>query len=177
MNKMKHTIRIYSFFLFLIVLSGCADNYDTSLSKQTKNEFKEIQTICEQYIENNIALTEYNGIPFCSCELLGIENNNIYLWIYCEEYFLKNNQLKKGAGLFEPISLKIDKNNRIINHLLPQEGIAYTNDIKTIFPKCIIESEDLIGNPSEEFTKKYNERGKRLGEKNLLKAKRYYKLN
>ncbi|MCK4663988.1 MAG: hypothetical protein KAT68_14060 [Bacteroidales bacterium] len=174
---MKNTMKIYSFFLLLTAFLGCVDNCDTSLSEQTKKEFKEIQAICEQYIENNIATTEYNGTAFCSCELMGIDNNNIYLWIYCEEYYLKDNLLEKGSGLFEPISLEMDKNNKVINYSLPREGMGYTNDLKIIFPKCIIESEDLIGNPSEEFTKKYYERGKSLGEKNLSKAKIYYKLN
>ena len=173
---MKNKIKTYSFFLLLIIFFGCADNCDTNLSEQTKKEFMEIQAICEQYIVNNIAATENNGTAFCSSELLGIENNNIYLWIYCEEYYLKDNLLKKGSGLFEPISLETDENNKIVNHLLPQEGIGYTNDLKTIFPKCIIEKEDLIGNPSKEFTKKYNERGKSLGQKNLSQAKIYYKL-
>ena len=176
-KTMNIKIKIYGIFLSLLFFAGCANNCDNNLSEKTKKRFKEIEPICEQYIEKNIAFTGYNGKAFCSCDLLGIEDNKIYLWVYCEEYYLKDSVLEKGSGLFQPVVLEFYEDEiefQITRHYAPTEGIGWEKSIKEIFPKCIYQNEILIEN-QEEFQKKYDERGERLGKRNMERAKEYYK--
>ena len=96
----------------------------------------------EEYLNNNILKPEYGGKVFCVFNKYGSEetNNQIsyYLWVYCEEYYKKNEDVLIGSGVSMPVRLNATKNeNRIEieNFQQPIDGEGYSKSIKDMFPE------------------------------------------
>ena len=116
------------------------DCYDKIIEIQSKRK------VVKTYLEENIWKTTFGGKTFCAYEVLG-EGNNLYIhrgiqymWVLCEEYYLKNNKLRKGGGTSLPVALVLQKENhiyKVISHKIPRDGKLYVNDIKRIFPEDI----------------------------------------
>jgi hypothetical protein len=81
---------------------------------------------------------------FCAVENLDPENElfPLYIWAYCGEYIIQDNELKTLSGSSGPV--KINYPNEMsfydlgrFSHEAPGDGSYYTEDIKKIFPKNI----------------------------------------
>jgi hypothetical protein len=123
-------------------------------STQTQEEAKETATppvVSEVLIEEqlktylpSIGELSYNGKLFCTHHLYGFdedkENNQIkvYVWAYCEEYYLENNQLKMGFGVSEPVLVTMEtKDGALVatSYREPGNGSLYAPSIKEMFPE------------------------------------------
>lgn len=87
---------------------------------------------------------------FCSVEKLDQENElfPLYVWVYCAEYFLENDELKIASGSSGPA--KINYPNELsfydlgrFSYEKPGDGAQYGEDIKMIFPEVL---QDVVFN-------------------------------
>jgi len=111
------------------------------------------------YLEENAVFTSIGGRNFCSYETLGSREDEIYLDILCEEFYLKDGKIYEGSGTAGPA--KITKTgDEISNIWRPRDGSFYTLDMQANFPA------DLQGmNPNTE----------KLSQINRQRAKNYFK--
>lgn len=108
---------------------------------ESVNQNETEETIIEKYISNNLLKPEFGGKVFCVFHNYSLEKNetenNYYLWIYCEEYYKKDNKVLMGSGVSMPVKLETKKVNgaiEILNYQKPQDGEDYAKSIKEMFP-------------------------------------------
>jgi hypothetical protein len=86
--------------------------------------------------------TRENSFNFCSVENLDLDNGlfPFYVWAYCGEYIVENNELKTLSGSSGPV--KIDYPNELsfydlsrFSYEAPGDGSHYSEDIERIFPQ------------------------------------------
>ena len=130
----------------------------------------------QNYIENHIEFPGFGGKMFCAYKLFGIEttgnNNHIYLWTLCMEYYVKDSVLLKGTGVSMPvalISVRSPQGSKILEHKKPVDGEGYSESIRQIFPK---QYHKAIFAESKE----YNRRAESLMKDVEEQAKKYYRL-
>lgn len=130
----------------------------------------------QSYLESHIESPSFGGKMFCVYKLFGIEtegnNDHIYLWALCMEYYTKNNALLKGTGISLPvalISVRSPQGSKIVKHKKPVDGEGYGESIRRIFPR---KYHKTIFAETEE----YNKRAERLMVDVEKRAKKYYSL-
>lgn len=88
--------------------------------------------------------TEDNSYNFCGIENLDSENElfPLYIWVYCGEYIIQDNELKTLSGFSGPA--KINYPNELsfydlseFSYEVPGDGSQYAEDIERIFPAGI----------------------------------------
>ncbi len=131
------------------------EEYLMELERQ--KHYKEMQ---ENYIDSE----NDDFKVFASTAKLGISKENeevfVYAWILVKSYYVQDYELHE-SGSSMPYKFRI-KNNEVIDYQVPRDGEDYTNSIKEIFPKEIIEK--MEEKKSEVTEEKIN-----------IKAKEYYK--
>jgi len=88
-----------------------------------------------KYLEENIAFTSRGGTPFCSYEQLGPEKEGVlYLYVLCEELYVRDGKLLTGGGLSGPVRLTRTADGGLA-YWMPRDGNAYAVDMQKNFPK------------------------------------------
>ena len=94
-----------------------------------------------EYLAEQIAITGFGGKAYCAYQMLPAEQGKdgyLYLWAFCQEYYLEEGSLTEGSGISVPVALQIEQENlqiKIVGHLLPRDGTYYGPDVRSIFPK------------------------------------------
>lgn len=105
---------------------------------------KEIQKTVFFTLPERALIPEFGGKVFCSDKVFGFDSNvkekivYIYVYAYCEEYYIKNDKPVLGSGVSYPIKLifKISKQILVYNSLVsPKNGSEYASSIKEMFPE------------------------------------------
>jgi len=177
----------YLLLLFIIALLA---GYFYTIEKT--NEPAVIDDKIILFLEENLAWTNNeNSKAFCSYELLGEEDNKIYLWALCEEFYVANKQIicpdeKAREDCFlsktgeecnlceeetvEPrivkgggvsVPVRLTKIEESFNLWTPRDGSLYSEDIRNEFPSNLV-------------NKVFNPRQKDLSEINIEKAEKYF---
>jgi len=124
-------------------------------------EFAECPEVLSSFGNNQIekAITDYlltqeyfswktikGSFNVCSIENLDSEKElfPLYIWAYCGEYIIQNNNLKNLSGLSVPV--KINYPNELsfysldkFSYEVPRDGFYYSEDIIKIFPENLQE--------------------------------------
>ncbi|HBU70332.1 MAG TPA: hypothetical protein DEE98_08135 [Elusimicrobia bacterium] len=92
-------ITVVVLILSALFLSGCLC---CGKKTQARDDLSE-------YLSSNIGITSFGGKVFCSYKSLGSRDSGgtteKYLWALCQEFYLENGVLKKGAEKSAPIIL------------------------------------------------------------------------
>jgi len=90
--------------------------------------------------------TKENSFNFCSIENLGEEKDlfPVYIWAYCSEYILENNNIRNVSGSSGPLEINYPNELSYYNisrfsYRAPRDGSYYGEDVKEIFPKDVQE--------------------------------------
>ena len=87
---------------------------------------------------------EFGGKVFCADSIFGYEKSvseksvSVYVWVYCEEYYLKGGTIHLGTAVSTPVKLKYISLNQKLNYdsiTIPKEGSSYKGSIIEIFPE------------------------------------------
>ena len=158
-----------NFFLLVAMLAACSPL--TAESPQSVDYL----SFVEGYLIENIGIASFGGQVFCSCDVLDTKPENInvdvYVWAFCEEYYLVGNSLEVGTGSSLPVALHLQRAGgeyRLLSYEVPKDGTGYGPSIQVIFPRVAIERM-CMGN-----TDCYNQRAERLEYENEQKAGEYY---
>jgi hypothetical protein len=98
----------------------------------------------DNYLSKRIIIAKSGAHVFCSKHLYGYEESKnsaqvpAYVWVYCEEYFLKDETVTMGQGVSFPIKiyLKIQNGKLVaIRHEEPIDGEGYGSSIRKMFPE------------------------------------------
>lgn len=78
-----------------------------------------------------------------------IDDNNIivYAWVLEESYYKENDVAINESGASIPYKFTLNKTDneyKVINHEMPSDGGKYSEDMKRIFPKDVLEKIDKI---------------------------------
>lgn len=139
--------------LATLIFAGCKDIADHNQRSISIEQFASLKSI-KDYLITNFAITGFHGKSYCAYEVLGVEadaqNERIYLWVLCQEYYRVNQKLKRGTGGSFPLALTVQKKNNelyIISHQISYFG----PDIPVFFPEKIrakLRSETIINRNS-----------------------------
>lgn len=130
----------------LISLAGCDYVFglfdNNQLSPKEQHLADEMTPSIMAYLDQNLGETGFGGKPFCAYKTLGVDQNggqiHAYIYLICQEYYLKGAELTKGTGLAMPSALLIEKNGdkyRVVSHEVPDDGAVYSRDVERIFPR------------------------------------------
>lgn len=133
---------LFAFLLLLSVLfifEGC---------NSTPKDFSNILKITEadevtiqEYLDaktNDISAPYQGGKMYSAFEILGADNNKIYVWMLKSEYLRQTNELTNGVSV--PIVLCIEAKGdkiKIKNHKCPKDGIEYGKSLRKLFPQNV----------------------------------------
>jgi hypothetical protein len=150
------------FLLILVVFVGWVSvnqlktqKAETSTKSPTPTQIQEETTVPQPVSESlineqlqsflpSIGELSYNGKLFCAHHLYGFNEDKengqvkVYIWAYCEEYYLENNQLKMGFGVSEPVLATMElKDGGLVatSYREPGNGSLYASSIKEMFPE------------------------------------------
>jgi len=130
----------------------CIKSYNESTEDDlTVNSFgnDQIEKAITNYLETQKHFswkTREDSHRFCFIENLKPDKElfPLYVWAYCGEYIIENNELKTISGSSGPV--KIDYPNELsyyniskFSYEAPGDGSDYSKDVKTIFPEDIQE--------------------------------------
>ncbi|GKX31551.1 hypothetical protein SH1V18_40310 [Vallitalea longa] len=143
MNK-KFVFVFIIIVMFIFILTLFINNDSTTISEISQNDEKKILEYLDT--KTNDISSPSKGKMYSSYDLLGIEENKIYIWLVKEEYITKDHAESKGNIVACPVVLYATKNNNnellIENHNFPEDGKNYGKNLKRFFPENIIEKID-----------------------------------
>lgn len=132
----------------------------------------------KDYLEENIGNSGFGGEVFCAYEILGEEKLGIlvneYLWVMCQEFYLKEGNLKEGTGSSLPVAFVLQEEGdsyKVIDCKIPQSGAEYGQDIREIFPEEY--HAKIFPQPPDYL--EYNQRAERLHDEVKKEAELYLK--
>lgn len=136
------------------------------------------------FLEEELAWTNNeNGKAFCSYELLGEENDKIYLWALCQEFYVADKQMvcsdeetkdscflsKTSDGCnscqkieVEPrivtgggvsVPVRLTRTEESFDLWIPRDGSLYSEDIRREFPNYLV---NKVFNPKQADLSKIN---------------------
>lgn len=121
---------------------GQAGVASEQLDQQQRQLATELKDVTKNYLVQQFGETGFGGKSFCAFKLLDIEQKgddvNEYVYTVCQEYYLKNDELKQGTGSGLPVALQLRKEGasyKVISHKAPGDGARYSRDIEEFFPK------------------------------------------
>jgi hypothetical protein len=127
-----------------LALMGCQHIVKSNQSSIAFEQFSSLQSV-KDYLSANLASKGFNGKSYCAYEVLDTEsdgeNEKIYLWVLCQEYYRANQKLQKVTGSSFPLALIVKRKNngfQIISYRKPRDGALYAEDMPVIFPGKII---------------------------------------
>lgn len=115
-------------------------------------EQKYLESLTEKEIQKQVFYTmpqevlkpQFGGKVFCASKLYGFKIDpedlklDVYLWGYCEEYYIKGETITLGTGISQAMKLtfKTDGNKLMFDSIITSKnGDDYENSINIIFPK------------------------------------------
>jgi hypothetical protein len=105
---------------------------------------KEIQEEVFFTLSQYVIKPEFGGKVFCADSIFGYDKTvseksiSVYVWAYCEEYYLKGSTVRLGAAVSKPVKVKYISVNQKLNYdsiIVPNEGSGYKESITEMFPK------------------------------------------
>ncbi len=122
--------------IILIGLTSCKSNL--SIPGHIREMHEKVRNAIDKYLQSiHTSKAGFDGEVFCTHELLGGEESQLFLLAHCQEYYAMADTLKEGTGYIRPISIEI-KNQQIFNHVSVGDGSQYADDIEKIFPPRIV---------------------------------------
>lgn len=133
----KLIILIISLLMLNSVLVGCSIGNSKSDVQQV--ELTPSEETIESYLKGLISWPISGDKVITTFEVLGQDQDMIYLWAVQWEYYKRSTTLYTGKGWSSPMILivKPSKNGElsIVSHKVPREGKYYEEDIKKMFPE------------------------------------------
>ncbi|KKQ50594.1 MAG: hypothetical protein US95_C0001G0026 [Candidatus Woesebacteria bacterium GW2011_GWB1_38_5] len=138
---------------YYFIFSNEEWNDEGSLSKGfLSEEQKYLESLTEKEIQKQVFYTmplevlkpQFGGKVFCASEIFGFNVDpedlilDVYLWGYCEEYYIKGETITLGTGVSEPIKLAFKNDGKRLTFdsvITPKDGDEYENSIRVIFPE------------------------------------------
>ncbi len=163
-------------FLALLLLAGCQQARETDAVTASPVTISQVKDI-EGYLCANIGTSLHGGEVFCAYEPLDAQQRaggEIYLWVYCIEYYPQEGSLARGSGVSLPVALQIEEKDgryAVTDHRVPRDGQYYGPDVRDIFPQS---AWPQIMPQTDEERAQYNERARRLGEEVERRARSHY---
>lgn len=152
----KKIIKFSIVLILLIMIGGCLKSNTINLTSDDYNEI-------EKYLSDEIFRESNNGKTFGTFEILGLDNNEIYIWALIMNYDKGKNELAGGWSV--PLVLMVQRVNgnlEILGFHAPGDGNLYSEDVKKLFPKHL--HQRILEYPSsgrvEELKKKLETRAK-----------------
>lgn len=154
-------------FLFIIslTLTDCSIIKSTESIKPVKEILipkHTLDKIIKENVEPICIPMSFGGKPFCTYKVIDLEKKDntikIYVWLLCEEFYVKNNKLIMGTGAEFPSVIVITKENnnyKFINcniSRIPSEEESLKIFPKSIRKKAIQESkldDTLLNEPTQ----------------------------
>jgi len=137
--------KIVLFLILLLILTGIfiyKNRIQNITNTPNQESLASEDTVIEDYLNSNILKPEFGGKVFCVFKKYGSEEKDYqafyYLWVYCEEYYKKGDDVLMGSGVSVPVKLNaLKKENEIIieNFTQPIDGEGYSESIKNMFPE------------------------------------------
>jgi hypothetical protein len=133
--------RVTAFIVMIcaILFVGCGDAQRGSIND------KQLPSQIDSYLSKHIVVASSGGKVFSAHKLLGQDKNGsmlqLYVWAFCQEYYVKNDKLGKGSGMSLPVAFTLEKHNasyRIISHKVPGDGTLYAKDLQKMFPSRVL---------------------------------------
>lgn len=144
--KLSCKIALYMSVIFLLAaaLSGCTKPgklSGTTSKEAVRNENK----IIKEFLSENIFTANSGGKIFCSYKIIGKnESKNIftnYLMVSAKEYYVYENTLKSGTGVFVPVVIVLEKKTdkyEVVDFKNPLKYNANTGEAEKLFPDDIL---------------------------------------
>jgi hypothetical protein len=158
---MNKKILLISIIITVVITLGFVFHflYQSNIEENQQSDELSEESLASDFGNNQIekAITDYlltqkqfswktknDGRNFCAIENLKPEEElfPLYVWVYCGEYIIQENELKALSGSSGPA--KIDYPNELsfydlskFSYEIPGDGSYYAEDIKRIFPKDI----------------------------------------
>lgn len=134
-------VSLLTFFIFRKIGSIPNVNIHTeesvSKSSGTAQEiFKEEKEEVVEYLQEEILKPNYDGEIFADYHRFGRSSDELYVWAYISEYYLKDNELNQGNAASLPLALKF-KDGKVTTYIKPRDGADYGEDVRKIFPSRI----------------------------------------
>jgi hypothetical protein len=147
---MKRRSFVLLLLSILFVLGGCNSTPEDSsnIIKITQADEK----IIEEYLDkrtNDISTPYGGGKMYSAFNILGTDDNKIYVWMLKSEYLKQTNELTNGVSV--PIVIYIETKGdkiEIKNHKCPKDGVEYGKSLRKLFPQNV---RDEIENNHNEF--------------------------
>lgn len=139
--------------LYYFVFSKDEWKSESPLSSVFVSESEEyIKSISDKDIQKYVFYTlpekalkpEFGGKVFCSSKMFGYDTDvkssmvSVYVYAYCEEYYIKNDKPVLGSGVSYPIKLtfKGQKKELLFDSLtVPKDGDEYVSSIRLMYPQ------------------------------------------
>ncbi|MFP3896724.1 MAG: hypothetical protein ACLFV5_07820 [Anaerolineales bacterium] len=161
----------------ILLFAGCRQTRETD-AKTPPGTISQVKDI-EGYLCANIGTSSHGGEVFCAYEPLDADQGaggEIYLWVYCMEYYPQEGSLARGSGVSVPVALQIEEKDgryTVTDHRVPRDGQSYAPDVRDIFPQS---AWSQIMPQTDEERAQYNERARTLGEEVERRARSHYDL-
>ena len=128
--------------------AGCDRGFrafaNDELSPKDQALAAELKDPINAYLQQKLGETGFGGRQFCAHKVFAIDQSgdqiHAYIYLVCQEYYLKGQDLTKGTGLALPAALLVQKDGtqyRIVSHETPHDGAAFSADVERIFPPNI----------------------------------------
>jgi hypothetical protein len=129
--------------LLQIVYSSCKHGLESQhLSGEQEQLAANLMVVTKAYLIDQLGETGFGGKSFCAYKVLDLEQKddalNEYVYVGCQEYYLKDGLRKKGTGSALPVALVLRKEGstfKVLSHKIPGDGGQYSRDVERIFPK------------------------------------------
>jgi len=129
------------------------------------------------YLKEKVAVSSFGDEVFCSFEVLGDDKTEeeitLYLWTLCSELYVVEGEIKEGAGVSEPLVLKLEKSGAgylVVEHKEPEMGSRYAQSAGELFP----EQYHTQVLPSQVTPQQFNDRQKILSYWVREQGKKFY---
>lgn len=105
---------------------------------------KDVQKYVFNSLPEKVLKPEFGGKVFCSSKMFGYETDvktnivSVYVYAYCEEYYIKNDKPVLGSGISSPVKLtfKAQKKELVFDSLtVPKDGEEYISSIRSMYPQ------------------------------------------
>lgn len=139
--------------LYYFVFSKDEWKSETSLSGVFVSEEEEyLKSLNDKDIQKYVFYTlpekalkpEFGGKVFCSSKVFGYDTDvksstvSVYVYAYCEEYYIKNDKPVLGSGVSYPVKLtfKTQKKELLFDSItIPKDGGEYASSIRSMYPQ------------------------------------------
>lgn len=127
----------FGFFNPVKVAVDDPNNSNNSFNVTVEGPEEVTEKDINRYLADNLAWqTLKNTVVFCSHEILGEKESDIYIYAMCEEFIAGDESLVSQSGFAGPVLLVVE-NGSIVSHKQPRDGSLYKQDVASIFPQDI----------------------------------------